>query len=138
MLTIPAGQGIGYQTINAGGGNDPYSNDFCLKTDNSSRSTMKQFKFQGVRFGSEKLAPISHERNKSMQTLMTAGKDHFEPIQEKKMDAKTHKKLFGSLSISDVARCLDRSYDNAGFGIKGYEIKSNMRFDFQRNHKVPQ
>jgi hypothetical protein len=94
---------------------------------------MKSFKFQGDRFsksrlstGSEKLAPIHHERNKSMQTLMTSGKDHFS--QERK-SVEVSKKLWGNLSITDVARGQDREYNNGGFGVKGYEIKPNQRFN---------
>ena len=103
---------------------------------------MKSFKFEGARsrfshsrmsMGSEKLAPIvSHERNRSMQTLMTAGKDQFRSI-----DAATSKKLFGNLSISDVARAQDKSFGEQ-FGVSGYEIHPKNRFNFQRDHKVPQ
>lgn len=84
--------------------------------------------------GSEKLAPIlSHERNRSMQTLMTSSKDQF---RKNSIDESVSKKLFGKLSVADVARAQDRSY-NGSLGIDGYEIKPNQRFNFNRNHMVP-
>ena len=55
--------------------------------------------------GSENFA--SHERNRSMQTLMTSGKDHF---RTKSIDPETSKKLFGNLSVADVARAEDKTY----------------------------
>ena len=54
---------------------------------------------------------------------MTSGKDHFRT-------ASLNEKLFGKLSVSDVARCNDRAYQDNGFGVQGYEIKPNLRFNF--------
>jgi hypothetical protein len=53
---------------------------------------------------------------------MTSGKDHF---RTNSIDEKTSKKLFGNLSISDVARAEDKAYNSNGLGISGYEIKPN-------------
>lgn len=69
-----------------------------------------------------------------MQTLMTSGKDHF---RTKSIDPETSKKLFGNLSITDVARAQDQSYGEQ-FGVSGYEIHPKNRFNFQREYKVPQ
>ena len=41
------------------------------------------------------------------------------------------------MSVSDVARCNDRSFKDNGYGIEGYQLKPNLRFNFSRNHKVP-
>jgi hypothetical protein len=68
---------------------------------------------------------------------MKSSKEHFSQ-ERASIDPKVSKKLWGSLSISDVAHCMERSYKNGGFGIEGYEIKPNQRFNLQIRSKVPQ
>jgi hypothetical protein len=55
------------------------------------------------------------------------------------MSAKTQKKLFGNLSVKDVANFNNRTLlSDDELGIKGYHYDPNLRFNFNRNHKVPE
>jgi hypothetical protein len=59
-----------------------------------------------------------------MQTLMNSGKNLKGHVRYDSISEVTKKKLFGNLSITDVARCDDRSFNT--FGVKGYEIQPSQ------------
>jgi len=60
-------------------------------------------------------------------------------VKPKVLDAKTQKKLFGNLSVKDVADFHNRTLlSEDSLGVKGYHYDPSVRFNFHRNHKVPE
>jgi hypothetical protein len=59
-------------------------------------------------------------------------------LPEPVLDAKTQKKLFGKLSIADVALFGQSVGDSESGLIEGYQVDSKIRFNFHnRDFKVP-